>query len=102
MAQQDLTSKIVIVTGAGGGMGKAMSLGLLECGARIAAVDNHLAKLESLRLAAAPAERLLPIAADITRAEDCEEIIRRTISQWGAVHVLVNNAGIGMQTIREN
>ena len=96
---------MVIVPGAGGGMGSAMAIGLLLRGARVAGVESDAGRLEALTRKAAEIsapDRVLPIAADVRSPEGCDAILEETVSRWGAVHVLVNNAGIGMQSIREN
>ncbi|MCH7805355.1 MAG: SDR family NAD(P)-dependent oxidoreductase, partial [Acidobacteria bacterium] len=48
MSKKNLSSKVVIVTGAGGGLGRAMILGLAEKGARLALVDIDQAALEPI------------------------------------------------------
>jgi 3-oxoacyl-[acyl-carrier protein] reductase len=105
MADTSLAAKVAIVTGGAGGIGSAMTLGLLAKGARVVAVDIDADALETLAAIAvktAGPERVLPIAADISRLDDCERIVRRASEAFGSVNVLVNNAGVGMQTIRRN
>ena len=104
MAEDFLDGRIAIVTGGGGGMGGAMALGLAACGARVAAVDlseeglNRLtAEAEKSQLAA----RVLPIAADVSDGEQCRMVVDRTRTAFGIATVLVSNAGVGMQSIRE-
>ncbi len=99
-----LSGRTVLMTGAGGGMGSAMSLGLIGEGADVLAVD---VREEPLRALAEEAKkrngpgRVEPATADITDPAACEDLVRRTIAVFGGLHMLVNNAGIGMQTIRE-
>lgn len=103
MADINLAAKVAIVTG--GGIGSAMTLGLLRKGARVVAVDINADALETLAstaVKAAGSERVLPIIADISRLDECERIVRRATETFGKVNVLVNNAGVGMQTIRAN
>jgi 3-oxoacyl-[acyl-carrier protein] reductase len=103
MAGKKLAGKVAIITGAGGGMGSAMTLALLGSGARVAAVDVNPTALETLAskaVKAAGSDSILPIVADISRPEECVRIVRRTLEVFGRVTMLVNNAGVGMQTIR--
>ncbi len=104
MADKFLEGRIAIVTGGGGGMGGAMTLGLAAAGARVAAVDMNaealdalIAEAEKFQLAAS----VLPLVSNVTDIEECRNVVERTRTAFGGVDVLVNNAGIGMQTIRE-
>jgi 3-oxoacyl-[acyl-carrier protein] reductase len=105
MADTSLAAKVAIVTGGAGGIGSAMTLGLLAKGARVVAVDidaDALETLAAIAVKAAGPDRVLPIAADISRLDNCERIVRRACEAFGSVNVLVNNAGVGMQTIRRS
>ncbi len=104
MADKFLEGRIAVVTGGGGGMGGAMTLGLAAAGARVAAVDMNadaldalIAEAEKFQLAAS----VLPLVSNVTDIEECRNVVERTRTAFGGVDVLVNNAGIGMQTIRE-
>ena len=105
MAEDALDGKVAIITGAGGGMGGAMTLGFVRSGARVAAIDI---RREGLDAVAAEAERargagrVIPLVGDVTRPEECAQVVEQTIEAFGAVHILVNNAGVGMQTIKED
>ncbi len=105
MSEKTLSAKVVIVTGAAGGLGRAMVLGLREQGARLAVVDINGASLEAIAKNAVEVGgegSVLSIVADVARAEDCQRIFQETLAEFHALHVLVNNAGIGMQTIRKS
>ncbi len=105
MSARHLTSKVVIITGAGGGLGRAMTLGLAEKGARLALVDIDQAALDPIAKKAVELGgegSVLSIIADVGRAEDSERIFEQTLAKFGGLHVLVNNAGIGMRTLRHN
>ena len=99
-----LAGKVAIVTGGGGGMGSAMALGLVGDGADVLAVDVRAEPLEALaeqaRLRNGPG-RLETLAADITNTDACARLVERAHVAFGGLHMVVNNAGIGMQTIRE-
>jgi 3-oxoacyl-[acyl-carrier protein] reductase len=95
---------VVLVTGAGGGLGGAMARGLLAAGRRVVAIDLPLAQAaldtlaaEAQRSDAAP--RLLCVTGSIRAADDTERIVARARERFGAVHALINNAGIGIQNI---
>jgi NAD(P)-dependent dehydrogenase (short-subunit alcohol dehydrogenase family) len=87
----DSEAHVIIVTGAGGGLGSTMTRGLLAAGRRVAAVD-----LVASGLAALPAgERLLTLTGDIRDAAACARIVADVEKHFGAVHGLINNAAIG-------
>ena len=103
MADQTLKGKVAIVTGAGRGMGKAMSLAFVAAGARVAMneVDaDVLAEAANEAKAIGGNDAVLPLAADLTKEETAERLVADTIAQFGGLHIVVNNAGIGPETIR--
>ena len=93
--------QVAIVTGAGSGIGRAIALGLTAAGVDVAAVDREPAWLESLEAAAAGAAgAVLGITADLSRQESFDLVTEATLSRFGKIDVLVNNAGIGQGAIR--
>jgi NAD(P)-dependent dehydrogenase (short-subunit alcohol dehydrogenase family) len=98
-----LEGKVAVVTGAGRGLGRAMTLGLLDAGARVAAVELDTPSLEDLREAAehrGAGDRILDIAGDVTHNSAAPKIVRATTDRFGRVDILVNNAGISTGLIR--
>ncbi|MDI1346253.1 MAG: SDR family NAD(P)-dependent oxidoreductase [Pseudolabrys sp.] len=94
-------AKVVLLTGAAGGLGTVMAAALLEAGHCVAAADldgNALVRL--LERLQAPRERLLPVPADVSSEDECNAAIEATVAHFGRVDGLVNNAGIGMSSIR--
>ncbi len=92
------STKVALVTGAANGMGRAMALGLVESGFRVAAFDLSAEAVADL--AATAPESILAIAGDVANEADCTHAIAATVGHWGGLHVLVNNAGVGMRFIR--
>lgn len=100
---KSLEGKIVLITGGGGGMGSCMTLGLIAEGARVAVAELKEDRLDGLSKKASQLGTegcLLPMRADITRPDECERVVAEVLAKFGKIHALVNNAGIGMQTIR--
>ena len=101
MADNQLDGKIIVVTGAAGGLGRAMVEALVAQGAKVAAVDVGTNRLETLTEIKGPGE-VMPLAANLRDPEACSAIATRAIHALGGLHGIVNNAGIGLSTIREN
>jgi 3-oxoacyl-[acyl-carrier protein] reductase len=96
-----LSSRIAIVTGAGRGLGRAMALGLAGAGAMVIATAARAPdELEAVAAEAADG-RVIPLQADVTRAEDCDRVVRTALSRFGRLDILVNNAGRGMKFVSE-
>ena len=100
-----LAGKVAIVTGAGRGLGRAMALGLVSHGAKVTVTatrqPEEAERVTEEAKALAGADAMLPLAADVTDEADCQRVIDETIGAYGAVHLLVNNAGRGMREISE-
>lgn len=90
-----LADKVIVVTGAGSGLGQALTLELLHRGARVAAVDLSQEGLEATRgQAGIKAARLSLHRLDITDRERVEALPQEVVATHGAVDGLINNAGI--------
>ncbi len=97
--------RAAIVTGAAGGIGRELVLGLLGTGIAVAAVDRDAQGLAGLARAAQERQQganLLTIEADLARDEAIAEIVARARGRFGAIDILVNNAGVGQATVRRD
>ena len=94
-------SRVVLLTGAAGGIGRVMTQALLADGHRVAAVDRDSAALErlkALRRRPGPAARD-PSPTSARRPAACEAV-EAARERFGTVEAVINNAGIGMSSIR--
>jgi NAD(P)-dependent dehydrogenase (short-subunit alcohol dehydrogenase family) len=95
--------KTAIVTGAAGGIGRALVKGLLDAGIRVAAVDRTRDGLGALAAAAREQGReanVLTVEADLSRDAAISDIVGQARQRFGAIDILVNNAGVGQATLR--
>lgn len=93
----NLSGKAAIVTGGSRGLGRGAAIALARAGANVLVVDIDG---EPVVEAGIPPARLQHMAADVTREDDRLKIADTCKSAFGRIDVLVNNAGIGQQTIR--
>lgn len=91
--------RVVLLTGAAGGIGRVIAQALLADGHAVAAVDRDAAALE--RLAAEQrSERLHVTAADLGTEAGCLAAIAAARERFGTIEALINNAGIGVSSLR--
>lgn len=92
-----LRDRVVLITGASRGIGRAAAAAFAAEGARVAACSRNGDELRAaLKAEGVPEDRLLAMAADVGRAADAQAVVRATLERFGTVHVLVNNAGAGL------
>jgi len=91
----NLDGRAALVTGAGRGLGRHIAQSLAAAGAKVACVDVNAESLAdtvaAIRDAGGVAE---PIACDVTDSDRVGEVVGEVVKLWGALHILVNNAGI--------
>jgi NAD(P)-dependent dehydrogenase (short-subunit alcohol dehydrogenase family) len=90
------TSRVVLVTGAAGGIGAAITRALIGAGHSVAAVDRDAAALDRL----SPSDRIHPFLIDLSSESACHEAVASTVARFGRLDAVINNAGIGMSGIR--
>lgn len=95
-----MTAQTWLVTGCSTGFGRALAELLLERGDRVIATARRTETLDPL--AAAHGDRVLPLKLDVTRHDDVEAVVAAARERFGAIDVLVNNAGYGhLGTVEE-
>ena len=84
------TAQVAVVTGAGTGIGRAVTRALLDAGYRVTLAGR---RADALAEAAAGHPRALVVPTDVTAPAEVENLFARTVETWGRVDVLFNNAG---------
>ncbi|WP_276133929.1 SDR family oxidoreductase [Polluticoccus soli] len=95
-----LKDKVVVITGASSGIGKALALLAADQGAKIAVCGRNAEKLTEA-FGQTNDNRLI-MAADVSKEADCKAFIEAALNKWGRVDVLINNAGITMRALFED
>src|SRR2546427_665592 len=90
-----LKGQVALVTGGSKGIGKAVARGLAQEGVRVAICARSKASLEAAaqELGKATGAEVFAVAGDLTRPDDVQRIVDATVSRFGRIDVLVNNAG---------
>ena len=93
-----MKNKLVIITGASSGIGKACAEKFAQEGANLVLAARSADKLsEVAENIARYGVQVLPVVTDVTREEDCKNLVEKALIKFGKIDVLVNNAGISMR-----
>ena len=95
-----MKNKVVVITGASSGIGRALAIEFASKGARLSLGARRTELLEELRKELPDTEILIQ-ATDVSKEEDCQNLIEATVKHFGKVDILVNNAGISMRALFE-
>ncbi|MEJ8825987.1 SDR family oxidoreductase [Variovorax humicola] len=97
----DFTGKVVLITGAGGGIGRATALAFAKAGARLMLTDiGGPAGEETASLARAQGREAMFLQVDVTREADVAAMVAATVAAYGRLDCAFNNAGIEIETSR--
>lgn len=96
MSKFELTDKVTIITGGAGGIGAEMALEFARAGASVVVASRNQDALDAVATKIGDFGRpALAVATDITRPDEVENLMQRTVDEFGRIDVLVNNAGGG-------
>ncbi len=94
--------KVAVITGAAGGLGLALARQCASRGMRLVLADLDAAALDAAAAGLGGKARCLARRTDVSRAEDVEALARAAEERFGAVHLVFNNAGVGVsRTVAE-
>ena len=90
-----LEGKVALITGAGGGIGRESALLFAREGAKVVVVDlTEKTGKQTVKLVKAAGGEATFVAADVSRADDCERMVKAAEKKFGRLDILFNNAGI--------
>lgn len=95
-----MKNKVVVITGASSGIGKALATTYAKSGAKLVLGARRLDRLESL--ASELDTETICVATDVTKEQDCKQLIDSAVDHFGKIDVLINNAGISMRALFED
>lgn len=87
-----IAGKVIIITGAASGIGRALALGFSSDGATVIGSDVNGSGLQETGLLSG--RKTLSLPADVTREADVERLVKTAMERFGRIDVLINNAGI--------
>jgi short-subunit dehydrogenase len=93
-----MKDKVVIITGASSGIGKALAYEFASRGAVLVLAARRIERLQQIKEELADSQ-ILTVQADVSNELDCQKIIDHTIEHFGKIDVLINNAGISMRAL---
>jgi len=96
----DLKNKVVIITGASSGIGKALACKFAKEGCLLTLAARRINLLEQLKQQLKGTEILI-LKTDVSKEDECKKLIEETVRKYGKIDILVNDAGISMRAIFE-
>ncbi|SDF08114.1 NADP-dependent 3-hydroxy acid dehydrogenase YdfG [Pricia antarctica] len=91
----DVKNKVIIITGASSGIGEATAMKLAEKGAKVVLTARRESKLKELeRKITSKGGKALVVSGDVTKKSDYENLIKKTLNEFGTIDALINNAGL--------
>ncbi len=98
-----MSKKVVIITGASSGIGKALAFEYAKLDYRIVIAARNSENLEEVKSLLIKSNcEVISVIADVAKEEDCKLIINAAIEKYNQIDVLINNAGISMRAIFED
>jgi NAD(P)-dependent dehydrogenase (short-subunit alcohol dehydrogenase family) len=94
----DLTGKVAIVTGGGGGIGRVLAVGLAEAGADVVVASRGLEKLQPVAdKISAMGRKSMAVTMDITQEKSVANMVEQVVKKFGHIDILVNCAGLAIR-----
>ncbi len=94
LKEGSLKDKVIVITGGGSGLGKAMTTYFLELGAKVVITSRNLEKLQkvTIELEEKTGGKVLPVQCDVRNYDEVAAMLKATLDEYGKVDGLLNNA----------
>ena len=99
MKKDFFRGKVIVITGASSGIGLASARLFASLGARLSLAARSIDRLEAEAASLASSGDILCVRTDVSREEDCRNLIEKTVERFGRIDILVNNAGVSMRAM---
>jgi NADP-dependent 3-hydroxy acid dehydrogenase YdfG len=97
---KDFKDKVAVITGAASGIGRGIAERCAQEGMKVVITDVEKEALgQTAREMKAAGATVLPLLTDVSKKRDVENLARKTLNRYGAVHLLFNNAGVTTGTV---
>ena len=97
-----MKNKVVIITGASSGIGKALAIDFAKQNATVVLAARNIKEIDNLANEfKEQGISCLAVKTDVSREEDCKSLINKTVEKFGKIDILINNAGISMRALFE-
>lgn len=93
-----LEGKVVVITGASSGIGRALAIEGLSRGALVVMAARNTSSMEEAVISF-DAEKYLIVRTDVSLEKDCQRLIEKTVARFGRIDIFINNAGISMRAL---
>ena len=93
-----MNGKVVIITGASSGIGRALAVEFAKRGASLSLASRRIDRLNELK-EELPSTKILATQTDVTNESSCKNLINLTIQFFGRIDILINNAGLSMRAL---
>jgi short-subunit dehydrogenase len=101
--REDIKDKIVVITGASSGIGKALAMEYARRGANVVMSGRNQERLtKAAEEVRALGTKVLEVKSDVAVEEDCKMLIDKSLEAFGGIDILINNAGISMRAVFED
>ena len=97
----DFKGKVVIITGASSGIGKACAVEFAKRGANLVLAARQYVTLCEITAELEKSHNIkaLAVQVDVSKQEDCEQLIKQAVATFGQIDILINNAGLSMRAL---
>src|SRR5262245_6276783 len=95
---ESVRDKVAVVTGGASGIGRELCRAFARAGARVVIADmDERGMSETAAAAKQDGSQAITVRTDVSRLADVQALADRAYAQWGAVHILCNNAGVALR-----